>query len=174
MVTFSIDTPDQEVRKMVTEWVGLLAAREYQQALDMLYHDNTGTSEVERPWTPERLVKYINNYGLEEPLPPRTKEQYEKDMLERYGRLEGINEWQPDEPEISWVTPITEEIEETYERFLKVDRVSTYGLDRKYYSGMVHVDLPINGFLSDLTARFFIRKIGEKDLALELYDLHVM
>lgn len=40
---------------------------------------------MEKPWTPERLVKYINNYGLEEPVSPTTKEQYKKDILELSG-----------------------------------------------------------------------------------------
>jgi len=41
--------------------------------------------------------------------------------------------------------------------------------------GMVHYDcVPLNGELSDLTARFHIKKIDENNITLKFLDLHVM
>ncbi len=174
MVSFPTNASDQVVKGIVTEWVELLAEGKYQQALDILYQDDTGTSEVKESWTLTRLVRHVNNYGLEEPLLPSTKEQYKEAVMLLYANLEGINEWQPDEHEIFWVTPITEKIRDAFEASLNVDRLNSYGLNPDCYSGMVHVNLPLNETISDLTAQFFIRKIGADNLALELFDLHVM
>ena len=40
---------------------------------------------------------------------------------------------------------------------------------------MVHYHrVPLSGFLSDLTARFHIQRVGEDQLTLEFLDLHVL
>ena len=40
---------------------------------------------------------------------------------------------------------------------------------------VIHYDkLPLNGEPSDLTARFFIRKLDDKTITLAFMDLHVM
>ena len=40
---------------------------------------------------------------------------------------------------------------------------------------VIHYDnVPLNGKMSDLTARFFVRKISEDELTLAFIDLHVM
>jgi hypothetical protein len=58
---------------------------------------------------------------------------------------------------------------------IEVDRDNLYGLNPELYLGMVHYnDVPLNGGLSDLTARFHIKRIGDDELTLEFLDLHVM
>ena len=58
---------------------------------------------------------------------------------------------------------------------IDVDRVNLYGLDPARYLGMVHYDdVPLDGFRSDLTARFHIRRVGPDRLTLEFLDIHVM
>lgn len=58
---------------------------------------------------------------------------------------------------------------------IEVDRENLYGLDPEQYLGMVHYDdVPLNGEPSDLTARFYIKKVGGDELTLEFLDLHVM
>ena len=55
------------------------------------------------------------------------------------------------------------------------DRESLYGLDPRYYLGMVHYGyVPLDGQCSDLTARLHIKKVGDDRLTLEFLDIHVM
>lgn len=51
--------------------------------------------------------------------------------------------------------------------------VQRFAKNRHRYVGEVWYDLNINGFVSDLTATFFLRDDGDR-LILELNDLHVM
>jgi hypothetical protein len=104
----------------------------------------------DEPWTPELLEDVIANYGSTEPFPDgRTYE----------------------------ITPIHDlpDAEELIARRIEVDRENLYGLDPSRYLGMVHHDaVPLNGDLSDLTARFHIKKVGDDRLTLEFLDIHVM
>jgi hypothetical protein len=61
------------------------------------------------------------------------------------------------------------------QKSIDVDRENGFGLDPSQYLGMVHCrDVPLNGGLSDLTARFRIKRVGDDELTLEFLDLHVM
>ena len=56
-----------------------------------------------------------------------------------------------------------------------IDISSDYGWMGKEDIAVIHYDnVPLNGKMSDLTARFFVRKISEDELTLAFIDLHVM
>ena len=58
---------------------------------------------------------------------------------------------------------------------MEVDRKNLYALNPADYLGMVFYDsVPLNGEQSDLTAQFYIRRIGRDELTLEFVDIHVM
>lgn len=58
---------------------------------------------------------------------------------------------------------------------IDVDRKNLYGLDPAEYLGMVHYrDVPLKTGPSDLTARFYIKRLGSDCLMLEFLDIHVM
>lgn len=40
---------------------------------------------------------------------------------------------------------------------------------------VIHYDnIPLNGMMSDLTARFFVRKVNDSEITLAFIDLHVL
>lgn len=60
-------------------------------------------------------------------------------------------------------------------RGIDVNRVAPFGLDPEKYCGMVHFeDLPLEPSVGALTARFAIKKVGEREITLEFLDAHVM
>lgn len=99
-------------------------------------------------------------------------------VVQYYGNVEPI--FEEDEP--YRVIPVTELTHTRFERFLKVERhPDRSGLDQDInpYVGDVYVDLPLDvdddyDRPSDVTAIFFLRRIGAEKLALELYDVHVL
>lgn len=56
-----------------------------------------------------------------------------------------------------------------------IDISSNYGWMGENDIAVIHFDnVPLNGMLSDLTARFFLRKIDDNTITLAFMDLHVM
>ncbi len=56
-----------------------------------------------------------------------------------------------------------------------IDISSDFGWMGKDDIAVIHYDnVPLNGKMSDLTARFFVRKINDKEITLVFIDLHVM
>jgi len=148
MITFPINCPDEDIRKVVVEWSELLAKDKYEEALSMFLH----TSEsFGFEWTANDLEDWISNYGC-------ARKDFDS---EEYRKVTSLFE-QPDN--------------ETFIRkAIDVDRENMYGLDPKHYVGMVHYnDVPLDGKPSDLTARFHIKKVDSTRLTLEFLDIHVM
>lgn len=154
MKTLSIYASDSDIRSLVVEWSELLAQKNYQAALDLLPPRIDG-----RAWTAELLELVIAGYGVPESDPETLQalhEEYDVSLFEISSLLD-----RPDRAEVI--------------ARIAVDRENLYGLDPKKYLGMVHYgDVPLCGYLSDLTARFHIKCIENDKLTLEFHDLHVM
>lgn len=155
MRTLSIDTTDSEIKSLIVEWSELLARKEYCVALDMFSY-----STEEYAWTPKLLEQIIAGYGVIDPDPDTIKWLLQHHEVPRFeittlaGRADG---------------------NEIINTKIDVDRKNLYGLDPNDYVGMVHYnDVPLSGFLSDLTARFHIKRVNERTITLEFLDIHVM
>ena len=154
MRTLSSNAEDMEIKDLVVEWNELLAVEKYSDALSMFPF-----SDEEYDWTPKLLKECINGYGV-----IGCDDETLQFMLEEYE----VNEFK--------VTSIlARDDKEEVVKKIDVDRENLYGLDPDYYVGMVHFnDVPLSTYLSDLTARFNIKKVGEKQITLEFLDVHVM
>jgi hypothetical protein len=148
MTTFALNCSEEEIRKAVVEWSELLAKEKYAEALAMFQH----TSEsFEFEWTPEHLEDWVSNYGC-------ARKDYDGG---EYHKVTSLFE-QPDSAQY-----ILKAIK------VNLKRLNNPGPDGRV--GDVHYDdVPLDGEQSDLTARFYIKKIGPDALALEFLDIHVM
>lgn len=152
MRTLPIDASDDEIKDLVVDWSELLADKRYADALSEFPH-----STQEYDWTPELLERVIDGYGVVDPDPDVIQGLREDHGVARFEvtTLRG----RPDRDQI-------------VERSIDVDARAAGGDDEL---GWVHYfDVPLNGFLSHLTARFIVRRVGADRLTLEFYDLHVM
>jgi hypothetical protein len=142
---------DDELRRLVVEWSELLAENNFQDAFSMF--------PSEGDWNAKLLQETIQGYGVpehDESLAP---------MLES---------WEVDELKITTLFD-RNDAEDFIKKAIDVDRENLYGLDPRLYLGMIHYnDIRISGFVSDLTARFHIKKVGSDQLTLEFLDIHVM
>lgn len=150
MKTLPITAGKEEIKELVIEWSELLAREKYQEALDMFLLDENNELE----WTPELLESAVYTYGC----PGLTREEAEKEFGSADYKVTSILE-NPDKDKI---------IE-------SIDISSNYGWMGKNDIAVIHYDnVPLNGMLSDLTDRFFLRKIDDNTLTLAFMDLHVM
>ena len=148
MTTFAADCSDEEIRKAVVEWSELLAQGKYAEALGMFPHTS---DSFEFEWTPEHLEDWISNYGC-------ARKDYDSG---EYRKVTSLFE-QPDS-------------EQFIRKAIEVDRENLYGRNPGQYVGMVHYDdVPLDGEPSDLTARFYIKKVDGSAITLEFLDIHVM
>lgn len=149
MRTLSIDANDEEIRNLVIEWNELLAAEKYEEALSMFLSDNL---EVE--WTADLLEQAVYGYGVV----GYTREE----IKEMFG------------PEDYKITSIFNNKEkDKIINSIEVNR--DWSFEDENIIGMVHYDcVPLNSELSDLTARFYIKKIYDNNITLKFLDLHVM
>jgi|GEM_PF-4311518 hypothetical protein len=163
MLTASVAEGEEGIRVLVRHWMALLAEDRYEKALEILYQD------------PEKRPGSIPSGGY---TPHWTADEL-RTVVKFYGNYDNLLE-EGEEP--YRVVPITEATRQRFELWLRVEYIegeATWGLDPTFYAGIVHVDLPLDvrddyDRPSDVTARLFIRKIGSDQLALELYDAHVM
>lgn len=150
MRTLPITASKEEIRELVIEWNELLAQEKYREAMEMfmLAEDN------ELDWTPELLESAVYGYGC----PGYTREEAEKEF--------GSSDYK--------VTSILE----NPDREIIIDSIdisSDYGWMGQNDIAVIHYDnVPINGEMSDLTARFFVRKVNDDEITLAFIDLHVM
>lgn len=150
MKTLPITAGKEEIKELVIEWSELLAREKYKEALDMFLLDENNELE----WTPELLESAVYTYGC----PGLTREEAEKEFGSADYKVTSIFE-NPDKDKI---------IE-------SINISSNYGWMGKNDIAVIHYDnVPLNGMLSDLTARFFLRKIDDNTLTLAFMDLHVM
>lgn len=150
MRTLPITASKEEIRRLVIAWNELLAQEKYKEALEMflLAEDN------ELDWTPELLESAVYTYGC----PGYTREEAEKAF--------GSSDYK--------VTSILENPDR--EKMIdSIDISSDYEWMGKNDIAVIHYDhVPLNGKMSDLTARFFVRKVDDDKITLAFIDLHVM
>lgn len=149
MRTLSITASKEEIRELVIEWNELLAQEKYKEAFEMFPAENN-----ELDWTPELLESAVYTYGC----PGYTREEAEREFGSSDYKVTSILE-NPDKDKI---------IE-------SIDISSDYGWMGKNDIAVIHYDhVPLNGVMSDLTARFFVRKVTDDKITLVFIDLHVM
>ena len=149
MRTLPITASKDEIRELVIEWNELLAQEKYKEALEMFLAEN-----YELDWTPELLESAVYTYGC----PGYTREEAEREFGSSDYKVTSILE-NPDKDKI---------IE-------SIDISSDYGWMGKNGIAVIHYDhVPLNGVMSDLTARFFVRKVTDDKITLVFIDLHVM
>ena len=149
MKTLPITASKEEIRELVIEWNELLAQEKYKEAFEMFPAENN-----ELDWTPELLESAVYTYGC----PGYTREEAEREFGSSDYKVTSILE-NPDKDKI---------IE-------SIDISSDYGWMGKNDIVVIHYDhVPLNGAMSDLTARFFVRKVTDDKITLVFIDLHVM
>ena len=149
MRTLPITASKEEIRELVIEWNELLAQEKYKEAFEMFPAENN-----ELDWTPELLESAVYTYGCS----GYTREAAEREFGSSDYKVTSILE-NPDKDKI---------IE-------SIDISSDYGWMGKNDIAVIHYDhVPLNGVMSDLTARFFVRKVTDDKLTLVFIDLHVM
>lgn len=160
MKKLPLTASDEEVKEVVRHWVALLAEEDYAAAVEMISPEvlpANGSVDFKdaAEWTPELVQAVINHFGTPEPI-------------------EG-------EEHIYTVVPVVvdgdDSLQEDFEKRLQVDRGSFCQFGQEYVGG-VHVGLPLaheeGEWVSDLTARFFLRPLDENEMVLVLEDIHVM
>jgi len=142
---------DDQIRNLVVEWSEAIAGDGFREALDMF--------PCAQEWTADLLQRTIQGYGVPE----------HGDTLAYM-----LEEWEVDEFKITSLFAMNDP-QSFIRAAIEVDRENLYGMDPRQYLGMVHYnDIPLSGHVSDLTARFNIKKIGKDALTLEFLDVHVM
>lgn len=150
MKTLPITASKEEIKKLVIEWNELLAQEKYKEALEMflINEDN------ELDWTPELLESAVYGYGC----PGHTKEEAEKEFGSADYKVTSVLD-----------NPNRDEIIES------IDISSDYTWMGENDIAVIHYDnVPLNGRMSDLTAKFFVRKVNDNEITLAFIDLHVM
>lgn len=150
MRTLPITASKEEIRGLVIAWNELLAQEKYKEALEMFLLDE----DNELDWTPELLESAVYAYGC----PGYTREEAKKEFGSSDYKVTSILE-NPDKDKI----------------IDSIDISSDYGWMSKNDIAVIHYDnVPLNGTMSDLTARFFVRKVSDDEITLAFIDLHVM
>lgn len=131
------------------EWNELLAVEKYEEAISMFLSDN-----LEVDWTPELLEQAVYGYGVIGYTREEIKEMF------------GSEDYK--------ITSILDNKEK--DKIMNSIEISRdWNFKGENIIGMVHYDcVPLNGELSDLTARFYIKKVDGSNITLEFLDLHVM
>lgn len=144
MHAFPISASDDEIKSSVVDWSELLAQQRFGDALTMF------PPAAESEMTPTRLARWIANYGADDEFPD--------------GRVFAVTSLRA-----------LPQFADIVSRRIEVDRENLYSLDPNDYVGMVHYsDVPLDGKPSDLTARFYIKQMGNDRITLEFLDIHVM
>ena len=139
----------EEIIGLLEEWTELLAEERYGDALSMFLID-TATGD----WTPELLESAVYGYGCA-----------------GYTREEAAREFGRADYKVTSLknSPAREEIHKA------IDISSDCGwMGRDDIAAIHYGKVPLNGEPSDLTARFFVRKLDDQTVTLTLIDLHVM
>lgn len=148
--TLPASAGELEIIKLLIEWTEFLAQEKYKEALDMFLLDEHNESH----WTPELLESAIYTYGC----PGYTREQAEEEFGSADYKVTSVLE-NPDKDKI----------------IAGIDISSDYSWMGRNDTAVIHYDhVPLNGKMSDLTARFFLRKIDSNTVTLAFIDLHVM
>jgi len=137
------DATDDDILRVCRDWVELVAAECFADAIDVLYVPTS--YHPSQHWTPESLRTYIGNYGSWDPL--------------RDGS-------------VVHVTPMaTARLPAGAPGRRPHADVARLASDPR--AGSVHLDVPLDGEWSDLTAQFEFAPL-EGGTGISLYDLHVL
>lgn len=148
--TLPLPVNDLEIIKLLIEWTELLAQERYKEALEMFLIDKN----IELDWTPELLESAVFTYGC----PGYTREEAEREFGSADYKVTSLQD-SPDKQQI----------------IMDIDISSDYEWKGDDDLAVIHYEeIPLNGEMSDLTARFFVRKISENQYTLAFIDLHVM
>ncbi len=147
--TLPIDAGREEIIGLLEEWTELLAEEKYEEALSMFLPDYS-----ESDWTPWLLESVVYGYGCG----GYTREEAEREFGRADYKVTSLKN-----------SPCREEIHRA------IDISSDYGWMGRDDIAVIHYDkVPLNGEPSDLTARFFVRKLDDRTVTLAFMDLHVM
>ena len=147
----------QEIRDFAREWVGLLADGECAEALALLSPEippQSGSVDAskEPQWRPALLEAVIANYGT--PV-----------------RDEGDHRTYS-------VVPLNNSLRDEFESRVVVSFDRGTRSEESWLGGGVEFDLPLNypwgNALGDLTARLLFKRVGQAEMALVLFDIHVL
>ncbi|MEY8386001.1 hydratase [Oscillospiraceae bacterium 38-13] len=147
--TLPADAGREAISGLLEEWTELLAEEKYEEALSMFLVDAHSGD-----WTPELLESAVYGYGC--------AGYSREDAAQLFGqagyKVTSLKN-----------SPYREEI------LKAMDISSGYGWMGRDDIAVIHYDkVPLNGEPSDLTARFFVRKLDDKTITLAFMDLHVM
>ncbi len=147
--TLPVDAGREQILELLADWTELLAEERYQEALDSFLVDS---SEVD--WTPELLESAVYGYGCG----GHTREEAAKEFGRADYKVTSLRN-----------SPRRAEIHQ------RIDISSDYAWMGPDDIAVIHYDgVPLNGEPSDLTAKFFLRKLDETAMTLAFIDLHVM
>lgn len=161
MKTLPLGADKQEIIQLLIEWTELLAQEDYTNALEMFQSYCYGWE-----WTPWLLESAVFTYGC----PGYSREEAEREFGSADYKITSLLE-NPHKDKIIAAMDIdfftlTKE---------QAERCSLSETDYQNILGMIHYEyVPLNGELSDLTARFYIKKVDDVSMTLSFYDLHVM
>jgi hypothetical protein len=130
MKVLSVDASNEEILGVCREWVDLVAAGRFAEAIGLLYVPTK--YDPSQHWTPESLQTYIGNYGSWEPLANRR---------------------------VTRVTP-TATARIPVDRPPFVPRADVVRLASDGTAGSAELDVPLDGEWSDLTAQFEFAQVG--------------
>ena len=148
--TLPADADELELIKLLIEWTEYLAQEKYKEEFELFLLDENN----ELDWTPALLESAVYTYGC----PGYTREEAEREFGSADYKVTSILD-NPDKEEI----------------IAGMDISSDYGWMGREDLAVIHYDhVPLNGKISDLTARFFVRRISDEELTLAFIDLHVM
>jgi hypothetical protein len=156
-----LQAAEEEIKQAVRDWFALLAQGKYAEAASRIAPDvlegSGSLDRAEHPrWTAGLLRDVIGYYGL--PFPVDQSDRLRK------------------------VAPVDELLRGDFERQLEVERLDPkqrqFSLLDARYRWMVHAGVPLflkgGPRMSDLTARFYLRKTGRDAMEFVLLDIHVM
>lgn len=161
MKTLPINASKEDIINLLIEWTELLSKENYIDAFNLF-----PSYDGDFNWTPELLESAVFTYGC----PGLTREEAEIRFGSADYKITSFLE-NPHQDEIMksiefHYFTVTPEIAQK-QCLLNTDYENIIG-DIHYFN------VPLNGELSDLTARFYIKKVGEHSMTLSFKDLHVM
>lgn len=148
-----------DIIKLLVEWTELLSLEKYQEALSMFTFDR-----YKFDWTAQKLEQCVYGYGCT----GYSREEAEK----MFGSADYIVTSILDNPQKEI---IFNEIEIQYFEMTAEQAKATLTNNHHEILGDIHYkNVPLNGELSNLTARFWIRKFDDDLYILEFQDMHMM
>lgn len=147
MKTIPVNASEEAIRELVVQWSETIAKGEFETVLHDYLH--------KEKWTADLLEKTIQGYGV--PIHDKTLTNL-------------LKEWNVDEFKVTSLFDIQDSdghIQQSIQVYL------TPGED-EVIGDIQYDNIPISGHISDLTARFNIKNIGNDSITLEFVDIHVM